>query len=361
MKITKIKILFAVSTILLVSACQNEPVTFKDYDFTGTYFAWQYPVRTLVLGESLYYDNSNDMKHQFEIKASMAGVYENKKNINVEFEIDPSLADSLAIKVGNDTVRLKVLPSNYFEAITASNFVIPAGSFNGGFTIKLTDAFFNDPLSATNKYILPVRILSSQTDSILKGKAMSSANPSSIPSVQSKWGIDPRISGNWVVPPMNFTVYAVKYVNKYHGYYLRRGMQKETTTGVVQLNRSYGWEKKYIEYTPYIPKLSTISLTKLLYADKLALTSVNFKAVIEVLSDNSIVISKDPTSTSDISGTGKYISGVEEWGGKKRDAFYMSYTVKNLTNSKTYDVLDTLVIRDNAVAVETFSPIIISK
>ncbi|MEI6753259.1 MAG: DUF5627 domain-containing protein [Paludibacter sp.] len=361
MKITKIKLFIAVITLALFSACQNDPFSFNDYTFTGTYFAWQYPVRTLVLGESLYYDNSNDIKHQFEIKASMAGVYENKKNITVGFEIDPSLADSLATQVGADTVRLKVLPANYYEPITATSFVIPSGSFNGGFIIKLTDAFFNDPLSATNKYILPVRILTSQTDSILKGNPITSATNSLISSIQSKWGIDPRISENWLTPPMNFTIYAIKYINKFHGYYLRRGAQIETTAGALPLNKSYGWEKKYIEYTPYIPKLTTVSLTKLLYADKLALTSVNFKAIIEVLSDNSIVISKDPTSTNDISGSGKFVTGVEEWGGKKRNALYMSYSVKNLANNKTYDVKDTLVIRDNGVAVETFTPIIRSK
>ena len=361
MKVTKIKIFAVLISLLGISSCQNDPNVFPNFDYTTTYFAWQYPVRTLVLGTESYYDNSNDIKHQFVIQASMGGVYSNMKDINVGFELDPSLVDSLSILSGADTVRLKMLPSNYYEPITSSNMVIPKGSFNGGITIKLTDAFFNDPLSYTNKYVLPLRMLSSQTDSILKGKVKSSASTSLITSIASKWNIDPRVAANWDVKPMNFTIYAIKYVNQYHGYYLKRGVQKETTVGVTGTDKSYGWEKQYIEYTTYIPKLTTLTLNKLLYSDKLALSSEKFIAVVDVASDNSVTITKDPKSTTNISGTGKYVTGVEEWGGKKRGAFYLNYTVSDPTTNKSYSVKDTLVIRDNAVAVETFIPTILPK
>lgn len=361
MKVTVLNLTILFFGLFLLTSCDNDPVTFDDFDFSGTYFAWQYPVRTLVLGESLYYDNTNDINHQFVIKASMGGVYENQKDINVGFEIDPGLADSLAAKIGNDTVRLKILPSNYYEPITANYMVIPKGSFNGGITIKLTDAFFADSLSATTKYVLPVRIKSSETDSILEGIVNPTALISPISSVATNWGIDPRISSNWVKVPKNYTIYGIKYVNKYHGNYLRHGNQQEIRNGIAGSVMSYGLEKQYIEYTTYIPKLTTLSLNKILYADKLALKTVYFKAVLEVLSDNSVVIKKDPKSESEISGTGKYVTGVEEWGGKKRNAFYLNYTVINPANNRSYIVNDTLLIRDNAVAVETFSPIIMKK
>jgi hypothetical protein len=125
--------------------------------------------------------------------------------------------------------------------------------------------------------------------------------------------------------------------------------------------KGYGWENKYIEYTTYLPKLTTLSLTKLLYADKLAVsTTVNFKAIIEVFSDY-VKISKDPSSPTNITGTGKYVLGLEQWGGKKRDAFYLDYTISNPATNKVYSVKDTLVIRDNAVAFEEISPIILPK
>lgn len=361
MKISILNIFIGIIGLLSVTSCQNDPVTFDDFDYTGTYFAWQYPVRTLVLGESPYYDNSNDLNHQFVIKASMGGVYENKQNLNVGFEIDSSLADSLAIKVGTDTVRLKLLPSNYYEPINESYMIIPKGSFNGGLTIKLTDAFFEDSLSATTKYVLPMRIKSSETDSILEGSINPAAPISLIPSVAAKWGVDPRISANWVKAPKNYTIYGIKYVNKYHGNYLRHGDQQEVRNGIAGVVMPYGLEKGYIEYTTFIPKLTTLSMNKILYSDKLALKTVYFKAILEVLSDNSVTITKDPKSESEVSGSGKFVTGVEEWGGKKRNAFYLNYTVINPVNNRSYIVNDTLLIRDNAVAVETLTPIIIEK
>lgn len=356
MKISKINIIVGVFA-LLITSCQNEPVTFENNAYTTTYFPWQYPVRILVLGETPYYDNTNDLKHQFEIDASMGGVYTNTKNINVGYEIDPSLVDSLTALIGSNTVRLRMLPSNYYELVTSS-MVIPKGSFNGGITLKLTDAFFNDPLSYTTKYVLPLRIKSSQTDSILMGKPTSSATTSLISSIAGKWGIDPRIDLNWEIVPKNFTIFGIKYVNKYHGSYLRRGTQQDVTIGSTELAQGYGWEKQYIEYTPYIPELTTISLNKLLYNDKLALTNLNFRAILQVDSDM-VTISKDPTSPSNVTGYGKFVSGIEEWGGKKRIAFYLNYNVTNPLDNTVYSVKDTLVFRDNAVALETFTPIIL--
>lgn len=361
MKISKTKVLIGFIATIFISSCQNEPITFGDFDYSTTYFAWQYPVRTLVLGETSYYDNSNDLKHQFEIKASIGGLYENKKDLNVEYELDPSLADSLATKIGTDTVHLKMLPQNYYELMTTGNIVIHKGSFNGGVTIKLTDAFFNDPLACTNKYILPLRLISSDTDSILSGKQTTSATESEISSIALKWGVDPRVLSNWDIKPKNYTIFVIKYSNKYHGSYLKRGFEKEITSGSTSMGKGYGWENKYIEYTNYIPKLTTISLNKLLYADKLAVaTTVNFKAVIEILSD-SVKISKDSSSPTDIVGTGKYVTGIEQWGGKKRDAFYLDFTVSDPLTQKVYSVKDTLVIRDNAIALEEFTPIILPK
>lgn len=360
MKKSIFKIIVNVLIVLFVTACSNDSFTSDNFDYTASYFGWQYPVRTLVLGGSDYYDTSNDLKHQFEIKASLAGVSVNSKDRNVIVEIDPSLVDSLAFNNGTSNVRLQMLPSNYYEPLSTTTMVIPAGSFNGGILIKLTEAFFNDPLAASTKYVLPIRIKSADTDSIIKGKYFPTSDISLISSIASKWKYDPRIASNWEVQPKNFTIYAIKYVNKFNGYYLKRGTEKETTIGVSSTEKGYGWEKKYIEYTTFIPKLSTVSLSKILYADKLALTSaVKFSAIIDVASDNSVTISKDPSSTTSVSGTGQFTVGIEEWGGKKRNAFYLSYTVSDPSTNKTYAVKDTLVIRDNAVAVETYSPVII--
>ena len=355
MNFSKIKILTIVISLFLITSCQNEPNGFEDFDYTTSYFSWQYPVRTLVLGSESYYDNSNDLLHQFEIKASMGGVYANNKNVNVEFEIDPSLLDSLAYNDGVSNVKLKMLPSNYYEPINSNIMVIKAGSFNGGVTIKLTDAFFNDPFSSTNCYVLPLRIIKSDTDSVLTGKRSQSAPTSGISSIAQKWGVDPRVTGNWVVKPKNYTIYTIKYTNKYHGYYLKRGTEKAG----VDIAKSYGWEKKYIEYTPYIPKLKTLSLSQLVYDDRLALSAVKFSADLKINADNSVEITKNTSSLSNITGTGKYVTGLEKWGGKNREAFYLDYNVTDPITNKVYAVKDTLVFRDNAVAVAELIPVIL--
>lgn len=356
MKIRASLKLLAIIVLLLpfVWSCDNSENEFEDFNYSTTYFAYQYPVRTLVLGETEYYDTTNDRNHRFEIKASMGGVYENKKDVSVEFEVDKSLLDGLYL---NATKKLEMLPSTHFEAIKSNSFKIPSGSFNGGFTVQLTDAFFDDPLSYSSSYVLPVRILKTTTDSVLTGKAVNKNNVSVIPSIAEKWGVDPRIAGNWEIKPKNFTIFIVKYINKYHGTYLRRGAETDMNTN-PNARKGYGWENKYIEKTNYTPKLLTCALNKLQYDDRLVASAIQFKALLEIKNDNSIVIETNPLSAVDIEGTGKYVEGKEEWGGKKRIALYLDYNVKNRTDSKIYTVKDTLVFRDNGVAIEEYSPLI---
>ena len=360
MKILKNNIVIGLILLLIVgfSSCQNDLNGFSDYLYTTTYFPFQYPVRTLVLGETSYYDNSNDINHRFEINASMGGVYNNTKNRNVGFEVDPTLADGLYSVSGTDTVKLQMLPSNYYNAITANNITIPSGSFNGGITIQLTDAFFADPLSYTKKYVLPLRILTAQTDSILKGKQQVSALPSIIPSVASKWGIDPRVGTNWVTKPKNFTIFAVNYINKYHGYYLKRGTETDENVTPNAL-KNYGWENTYIEKTTYIPMLSTRALNQILYADMCAVSKLSFRSILTVDGNNNVTVSSElPTTSVQVNGTGTFTTDKEQWGGKKRIAFYLNYRVTNATTSKSYSVKDTLVIRDNNISFQEFIPLV---
>lgn len=343
--------------ILTVSSCQNQENVFPDFTYSTTYFPWQYPVRTLVLGESLYYDNSNDINHRFEPMACIGGMYANTKNRKVGFEVDPTLVDGLYFFNGTDTVKLQMLPSNYYNAITATSFIIPSGSFNGGITVQLTDAFFADSLSYSEKYVLPLRILNAQTDSILKGKPQQAALPSIIPSVAAKWGVDPRVSNDWMIVPQNFTIFVINYVNKYNGTYLKRGVEVNQSV-IPYVSKGYGWENLFIEKTTYLPLLSTRALNKLLYADVTAVSKVGFRAILSVNGSAVTVQSESPTSAVQVTGTGSFTTDQEQWGGKKRIAFYLNYQVTNSATSKSYNIKDTLVIRDNNVAVNTFIPIV---
>ncbi|MDP4188871.1 MAG: DUF5627 domain-containing protein, partial [Bacteroidota bacterium] len=60
-----------------------------------------------------------------------------------------------------------------------------------------------------------------------------------------------------------------------------------------------------------------------------------------------------------ITGTGKFSKDADEWGNEKRDAIYLNYQFSNGTN--TYSATDTLVVRDRAVVMETYTPAYLGK
>ncbi|MBO6253149.1 MAG: adhesin, partial [Bacteroidaceae bacterium] len=60
---------------LTYTSCYNADKEFPDYEGgTTAYFAYQYPVRSLVLGNDIY-DNSLDNAHKCRIWATMGGAY----------------------------------------------------------------------------------------------------------------------------------------------------------------------------------------------------------------------------------------------------------------------------------------------
>src|SRR3546814_288149 len=83
-----------ICTIIAVAGCKNSDTTFPDFEYTSGYFPYQFPVRTLVLGDDIY-DNTNDNAHRFVISVAMGGVYENYKNRVFDFEVDESLCEQV--------------------------------------------------------------------------------------------------------------------------------------------------------------------------------------------------------------------------------------------------------------------------
>lgn len=165
---------------------------------TSVYFAMQAPIRTITLGNDDDADNTDDNLHQFKLKATLGGVYKNTIDRKLSYIVDPSLLEGSG---------MEVLPASYYSFEDASTLTIPAGEIIGGTTVKLTEAFFNDPKAATNHYVLPVRITSSQTnDSIIQEKA--------------------------------YQLLCVKYKNQYTGLYCKTG------TSNVQGGRSISYKNE---------------------------------------------------------------------------------------------------------------------
>lgn len=328
--------------VIVGSSCENQDNDFPDFDYTTGYFPYQYPVRTLVLGNYIY-DNENDNQHKFVISTTMGGVYENKSNRIFNFTIDERLCEKAYFEDGS---AIRPLPKEYYELSNNSQIIIPSGKLSGGVEVRLSDSFFDDPLTIRNTYVLPLRINSAENlDSLLSGRPVRE-NP------------DPRISSHWTISPKDFTLFAIKYVNPYHGSYLRRGSSEVFQGGIVVEDSIY--QADYIERDEVL-NLTTTSKTKVVFSttfkSNLLTGFVNIEldfASPKVSEEVACTISAAEGELHSITGTGRYMMNTEEFGNKARDAIYIEYTVD--AGSYSYTASDILVFRDKGVQLETFVP-----
>lgn len=177
--------------LLSLASCEPYEDYIQDYDYSAVYFGTQKPLRTLVTRQD---------KDQLEFKLGvvLAGLRENKNGHWVTFEIDTLLLDSIP-----GASAFTLLPEDWYSFdISEHKINIPAGKFLGDFTISIDKAKFTaDPLSLTKKYALPVRLIETSADSILRGDD--------------------------VVAPRDYTILVVKYISSYSGTYYVRGEQVE--------------------------------------------------------------------------------------------------------------------------------------
>lgn len=343
------KKVFLISFILLsiLTAC-NKDWEFPDYKYTTVYFPYQSPVRTIVLGEDVF-DNTLDNQHKFLVTATMGGVYENKKDVVLSIVVDPTLGARL--KFGTATGdSVYVMPSNYYSLPKDMKIGISKGQFIGGMEVQLTDAFFQDPNAIKTTYILPFKITSvSNADSILSGRS-------------DKVSPDPRKPGDWVVAPKNFTLYAVKYINPYHGFYLRRGITEvKGTGGNTALDTTIRYRAQYVEKDQVV-SLVTRSLDEVSVSlntrNRGSSTNVPFQAILKFNNQGNITITNPASATYTVSGTGALVKKGDTWGDEKRDVLYLKYQVDFGTT--THSFTDTVVIRDRGVKMETFNPVVVN-
>lgn len=185
------------------TACENGDQAFDDYEGgTTAYFAYQSPVRTIVLGDDEY-DTTLDKAHKLKILATFGGSY-NGRNATVNVAVDNSLCDNLTFA---DGTPVKAMPAEYYQlSTTAFNF---NGGMQGGTEVQLTDAFFKDPDAVKNTYVIPL-VMQNQTGfdriatgTLKEGKTGSRTNASI-----------------WETAPRDYVMYCVKYQNKYSGWWL---------------------------------------------------------------------------------------------------------------------------------------------
>lgn len=152
----------------LFTACENGDWEFPDYKYSAVYFAYQSPIRTITLGEDNSVDNSLDNEHKCQIMATVAGVYENKKDVEIGIRVDNTLCDGFKFEsTGGDIIPM---PASHYT-LGGDKIVIKKGNILGGVTVNLTDAYFNDPKSVELNYVIPVVMTGVQNaDTILQGK-----------------------------------------------------------------------------------------------------------------------------------------------------------------------------------------------
>jgi hypothetical protein len=215
MKIIKhITLVFAACALL--SGCYEDYV--KDYDYSTIYCAFQYDLRTFVVGEG----------EKFDFTVGLAGVMQNTRDRKVTVELAQDLVTAdLPTALGlteyspftawqgmlgqgkfgllsqayvTNEVKatganaLVPLPASHFEVSGLGDMCIKAGRHTDAVTIKATGAFLTDPDAIAPRYALAFRITSADADKLPVERS--------------------------------FEVIAVKYECKYFGYWYYGGERK---------------------------------------------------------------------------------------------------------------------------------------
>ena len=204
---------------LTFTSCYNSDKEFPDYEGgTTAYFAYQYPVRTLVLGNDIY-DNTLDNDHKCRIWATMGGAY-GGRNATVNIMVDESLCDGLWFvdNGGNPSTPVKPMPTAYYNLL--GNTISYNGDQRGYVEVQFTDAFFNDEKAIENTYVIPLLMTGvNGIDQILTGTPRQGFSP-----VRQN-------AEEWATLPMDYVLYCVKYMNPWQGKYIRRGVDNVTENG----------------------------------------------------------------------------------------------------------------------------------
>lgn len=224
------KIIIAFSALALLTGCYDSYV--MDYDGgAGIYTAYQYDLRTFVMGEN----------ESFDFTVALGGVMENTRDRSVKVELDNSLLtkdlSTLAAegkyepftaidaflgngKFGNVcqpyvtaevfNAKLKAfeeLPEAYYTLSGLDGLTIKAGRHTAKVTVKATDFIKGDAKAFAPCYALGFQILSADCEE--------------------------------VVPEWSFEVIAVKCENRFYGHWCHGGKTQIYNASGVLVDESY--------------------------------------------------------------------------------------------------------------------------
>lgn len=342
MKINKFTAILAAMALVGLNSCKNAENDFPDFqDGITVYFANQYPVRTLVMGDDTY-DTSDDNAHKCQIYATMGGAYKGR-NITVKVAADNTLADNLTF---DGTTPVKAMPASYYTL--ASNTIDYKGSHMGSVEVQFTNDFFNDPDAVGSTYVIPLVMTEQKgADRILSGTAVEEGT---VPARTN--------TSAWAVQPKDFVLYCVKYINKYDAEYATRGIDRVTENGATTTVVRHAGDVEKDE----LRMVHTRNLNTAIYPVSTVVTdgsgnptTLTCDLVLSFDGNDQCTITSG-TAGYTASGTGKFVRNGDKnsWGNKDRNALFLDYTVDYGVRSVA--TLDTLAVKSRNVSAEFFTP-----
>ena len=341
---------------LSYSSCYNTEHIFPDYEEgTTAYFAYQFPVRTLVLGNDIY-DNTLDNEHKCRIWATMGGAYHGRKAV-VDYVVEESLCDNLYFtdEGGNASYPVTPMPTEYYRLLSDA---IPYNSDTRGYVeVQFTDAFFNDEKAIDNTYVIPLLMTNAKgIDHILTGTPREGLSPSR------------TNTEDWEVLAKDYVLYCVKYMNPWQGKYIRRGVDYVTEKGVVTrvvrkdttlVNTDLEhYKENPVNQNDEVCGITTKNMTQAIFpmSFRTSGASITCNLILTFNGDKCTVSTDDENVTA--TGSGEFIAkGTErneykdyQWGSNngelvQRDILHLAYEV-NFTNSDIQiSTNDTLVVQ----------------
>ena len=358
---------------LMYVSCYNADKEFPDYEGgTTAYFAYQYPVRTLILGNDIY-DNTLDNEHKCRIWSTMGGAYGGRDAV-VDVVVDETLCNDLyfADEGGNAAAPVLPMPTAYYQL--ASNSIKYNGDPRGYVEVQFTDAFFNDEKAIANTYVIPL-VMTKVTgiDRILTGTPREGLTPAR------------TNSEDWEVLPKDYVLYLVKYMNPWQGKYIRRGVdnvtEKGITTTVIRKDTTLvntdleHYKENPVNQNDEICGITTKNMTQAIFPVSFRTSGASITCnLVLTFNGNQCTISTDDADVT-VTGSGEFIEkGTErqeykdyQWGSLngqpvQRDILRLAYDVNFEKNNIQVSTADTLVVQTReSNKKEFFSPLYVKQ
>ena len=341
---------------LTLASCYNSDREFPDFEGgTTAYFAYQYPVRTLVLGNDIY-DNSLDNEHKCRIWSTMGGAY-GGRDASVDIVVDESLCDNLYFtdEGGNAAAPVLPMPTAYYQLL--SNAIPYNGDARGYVEVQFTDAFFNDEKAIENTYVIPLLMRSvTGIDHILTGTPREGLTPSR------------TNTEDWDILAKDYVLYCVKYMNPWQGKYIRRGVdnvtEKGVTSQVVRRDMSLvnsdleHYKENPVNQNDEICGITTKNMSQAIFPVSFKTSGASISCnLILTFNGNQCTVSTDDENVT-ATGSGEFIAkGTEkpeykdyQWGSNngepvQRDILRLAYDVSFSGSDIQVSTTDTLVVQ----------------